>query len=141
LHEQAFGKLQEVEIEHSIKEDYLKLLDPNQDLFYGDKCGRVAIELNLRKAIEELITRKQIVLISNVLKGYNPAGRAFAIEALLRIESENNQIIDDETKNLLNKIKNKFSSISIQFCYGCFGEIITYRDIFKNFENKNKIKN
>ena len=134
LHEQAFGKFQEVEIEHSIKEDYLKLLDPNQDLFYGDKCGRGAIELNLRKAIEKLIEQKQIVLISNVLKGYNPAGRAFAIEALLRIKNENNQMLDEEIQSLLKKIKNKYSSISIEFCYGCFGEIITYKDIFQNFE-------
>jgi hypothetical protein len=117
-----------VKIDSSLIESYSLLMDPYSIYNYGEYCQPREIKPSGRIAIEELIKAKRFDLIKNVLRGYNPEGRAYAIEALVKYHSKNKINLDENDKQVIQKLTK--SHLSVYTCTGCFIEKKSYKEIY-----------
>ena len=111
------GPLAPVDVPAKYVMDYDLLTQPLWELTYGEACGWAGLAPRGREAIERLITDEQYSLIENILRGYNPEGRIYAIEAILRIGKSVPQIIL-RNREIIGKLLSL--DIEIAACYGCF---------------------
>lgn len=122
------GNLSSVKTDPSIEIAYSTLLNFYSNYDYGNICYGNSVEPIGRKYIEILITEKRIDLIKNILRGYNPEGRMYAIEALLRINSYDENSLDDEDFNVINKIIKL--PLIVRTCYGSFVDYESCKTIY-----------
>jgi hypothetical protein len=77
------GKLTESAVPDGLKAHYEYLLSPFEVTYVGPAgCGYPPSPLRGREAIDALLSSRRYDLITNVLKGYNPGARVFALMAL-----------------------------------------------------------
>lgn len=117
-----------VKLDSSLVESYSLLMDPYSTYNYGEYCQPRGIKPSGRIAIEELINAKRFDLIKNVLRGYNPEGRAYAIEALVKYHSKNKTNLDEGDKQVIQKLIKSY--LYVNTCKGCFIENKSYKKIY-----------
>ncbi len=117
-----------VEVDSSLIESYSLLMNSSNIYNYGEYCQTKGVKPSGRIAIEELINAKRFDLIKNVLRGYNPEGRAYAIEALVKYHSKNKTNLDEDDKQVIQKLTK--SHLSVYTCTGCFIEKKSYKEIY-----------
>jgi hypothetical protein len=62
--------------------DYEMLFYPTRIYQYGKSCGYNAERPEAGKAVDRLASGKHIKLLRNIVRGYNPEGRLYALETL-----------------------------------------------------------
>ena len=122
------GQINEIEINDDLKESYEILIDPMKNYDYGYSCYYGAIKPDGRKAIEKILEAKRFDLLKNIIRGFNPEGRAYGIEAFFIAYSKNKYIISKEDEDCIKKILK--SNISINKCSGCDVFSSSYDEIF-----------
>ena len=110
------GELNNTEIPRSIKADYEYLMSPNRNSVVGkDPCGVAGMIPQGKESIDILVNSRKIELIENVLRGYNPGGRVYAMVALLEMKNRDIKLSPD-TENTIRKIVE--TNIKLQVCEG-----------------------
>jgi len=69
---------------------------PLHDEYYSSNAS------NADSAIDNLLAEKRVDLIENILDGFNPVGRIYAIRALEKLGLSNNRIIKDKINKILD---------------------------------------
>lgn len=128
------GNLDNVDPGKDLKESYDLLVNSSSFYIYNLKSYDKNITLKERIAIEKIIDAGRIDLIKNIIKGYNPEGRAYGIEAILRLNSGNKVKISFDVYDLLSKIKKIPFPISTRL--GCFKGVLSYSEIINKFKNQ-----
>ncbi|OWP85515.1 hypothetical protein BWK60_13700, partial [Flavobacterium covae] len=100
-----------------LKAAYNLLTDPINTYDFGKYCYEGSSQPEGYKAINYLISSNNLNIIKEIIKGYNPEGRLYAIEAILVAASENKIVLTNEDKALIKKILKL--NILIKKCDGC----------------------
>ena len=96
----TLGKMRAVTVDPSIKEAYALLINPLENSSFSDVVcdhGRPAMDL--------LIKAKRTDLIENVLRGYNPGGRIYAVITLLRMQKKGKTLSPATRKGIQRVIR------------------------------------
>jgi hypothetical protein len=93
------------------------LTNPINSYDYGTSCYESGVAPEGRTAINYFVHSNNIPVIREVIKGYNPEGRLYAIEALLIAANEGKTILTNEDKKLIKDILSL--NIPISSCRGC----------------------
>lgn len=127
-----FGDLKPADVPSDLNESYEYLLSPMENSIIGDGvCGLGGPVLEGRASIDAFVEAGRIDLIENVLRGYNPGGRVYAVIALLKLEKQGLRL-SRATKATIEKILNL--KIPVTTCSGCIvipGQ--RARDVVKNY--------
>jgi len=99
-----------------------------ENYYYGYTCGPGGGEPKGRKAFEKIVEAKRFDLLRNIIRGYNPEGRAYALEAFLAVYSEAEPFLTKEDKSCIKKLL--LSDIQINACGGCDAFPESYNEIF-----------
>lgn len=97
--------------------NYSILTNPINSYDYGTYCYESGSEPAGRKAINYFISSNNTAAIREIMKGYNPEGRLYAIEALLTAAKEKKTTLTNEDKVLIKNIL--ALNIPISTCSGC----------------------
>lgn len=114
--QEKLGKQEEIEIPDDLKDEYELLINPLNELSYGYAAGYLAPPLKERLAIGKLVSSGRFDLIENILKGHNPEGRIFALEAILKEGLQNEDIIKRNQNTIKEILK---LDILIHVADGC----------------------
>ena len=127
--DKKYGPKDSVEIkDKEMMKHYRILMYPTYVYPYAGRYGYPPQIPKGRKAMEYLVKHKRFDLLNNVLKGYNPEGKVYAIEAL----AKENKITAENLKSIRFLVAN---GGMIQSMVGCLPEYLTYKDIInKIFE-------
>jgi hypothetical protein len=113
----VLGEPSRLEIPAELKEHYEYLISPLHNSTVGaGGCGIRGAPLEGRIAINALVDAGRIDLIENVLRGYNPGGRVYAILALLRMKKEG-RALSAGTQNTIDRLLDL--PIKVSTCFGC----------------------
>ena len=129
------GELQSVKIPSELNEYYQHLISPMVNSNIGEGvCGYGGGPIPGKTAIDVLVKANRIDLIENVLRGYNPGGRIYAVLALLKMEKAGIKL-PPQTQVLLKKVLDL--PVKLSTCSGCIIESgLTAKDIVRLFEDK-----
>ncbi len=109
------GSLSELDLPEEMQESYDFLLYAFNDTDYGSYCYYQGIEPKGRIAFNTLLSLNNINIFRNLLRGYSPEGRRYAIDGIILLSNQQEpSILDQESYNKLVKCKLKYSS-----CAGC----------------------
>lgn len=126
------GEIHDFEVNEELRESYEILIDPLSHYEFGYSCYYETSKPDGRKAIEKILEAKRFDLLKDIIRGYNPEGRAYGIEALFKINSENKSIISKEDKECIERILK--SNIYINECSGCDVFPSSYEEIFPSIK-------
>ena len=119
--EERLGMIPVIEEKDSlIKEAYNLLISPIEHYYFGSECNGGESghpDLIGRKAIDILIKNKKIDLIKNILKGFNPEGRAYAFDTLVWLHHKKKINLNKKDIEILSKITKL--DCTIYSCLGC----------------------
>jgi len=103
-------------------------MNPLESYDYGHICYYGASKPKGKKAVEKIVNAKRFDMLLNIIRGYNPEGRAYGVEALMIAYSKDASILNQEDKDAIKKIIN--SNIWINTCAGCLGQQRSYIEVF-----------
>ena len=129
---EEFGGYKEVEAISKYSEDYELLLSPLNILDFGEICYESAVKPNGRIASDKLMDNNKTDLLNNILRGYNPEGRLYAMQALLILANKKKYTLGKSDVDVINKILKQ--KIDIKICNGCMvskEKIHNVLDVFK----------
>ena len=102
------GELNQVNIPSKLKEDYEYLISPMKNSAVSkDACGVAGMILQGKESIDLVVKSKRIDLLENILRGYNPGGRIYALIAFLKMEKREIHIERKKEVKPLRKRKRK----------------------------------
>ena len=111
------GELKSVTVPRRLSDAYEYLLSLGNSSVVGSHgCDYGGVDPYGKTAIDQIVASGRIDLIENILKGYNPGGRMYALLALLKLR-QNGTELSDETQNAIRVILNL--DIGIETCSGC----------------------
>jgi hypothetical protein len=123
----TLGKLKEVSARTEWQDDYQYLLSPLNEVKVADGgCGLPPGSPQGKEAIDRLVSGKQLDLIENVVRGYNPGGRVYAALALLEMKRKGLRL-RPSTKRAISEVMRMPTPISI--CAGCIVSTAKARDV------------
>jgi hypothetical protein len=97
-------------------------------------CGLRGPVLEGKTSIDALVKAGRMDLIENVLRGYNPGGRAFAAIALLKME-ERGVKLAPKVKKTIEKVR--ALDVPITTCSGCIVKSgLKAKDVISTFVKK-----
>jgi len=108
--------------DRATRRNILELLAGDFPDQFGDFCGPTGMLLPGRDAIVALVSRGEIDAIRYVLRFGHPAGRTFAADALIYLQSEGIELTEADQRVLDNLRQS--SSLLID-CQGCFDTELT----------------
>lgn len=111
-----------VNVPEDLREAYEMLAFPYDDLAVGTSCGIVGTPPRGRVQIDRLVRAGRYDLIANVLRGGNPEGRVYAVQALQRRTGH-----DRQTARMIQAVLD--SPIKITHCSGCIVRPLTAGEI------------
>lgn len=114
--------------------NYSILTNPINSYDFGAYCYEGSEEPEGRKAINYFTSSNNVSAIREIIKGYNPEGRLYAIEALLTAANEKKIILTNEDKKIIKNIL--ILKIPISTCSGC----MVYKSIANELLDE-KLKN
>lgn len=123
--ESIVGKQKELSIPESYREYYKLLTAPTSNSVYGTMVGFAGTEPEENIAVRKLLELKNKDIFINILKGDNPAGRRYAADALLELESSQENI------NLINSIFDILRNEGVEYLEGegCLMYIVPYPSV------------
>jgi hypothetical protein len=101
-------------------------MDPLSELDYGTACYWAGMPPPGREAIDHLIAKQRYDLIGNVLRGYSPEGRLYALEAILTKGRESQSLLQRNCQTI-SRVVNLPTAINT--CYGCLGGRHTAKEV------------
>ena len=107
--------------------NYSILTNPINSYDFGTLCYESGVEPEGRKAINYFTSSNNISAIREIVKGYNPEGRLYAIEALLTAVNKKRTALTDEDNQLIKNIL--ALDIPISACNGCIVSKSTAGDL------------
>lgn len=107
--------------------NYSVLTNPINSYDFGTYCYEGGDEPAGRKAINYFTSANNISAIREIIKGYNPEGRLYAIQALLTYVKETKALLTNEDKVLIKNIL--AMDIPISSCRGCIVSKSTADDL------------
>lgn len=111
------GGMRAVTVPRDLNDAYDHLISLGNNSVVGNgACDYAGVVPYGKAAIDQIVTSGRIDLIENILKGYNPGGRMYALLALLKLQ-RNGTKLSDETQNAMRVILNL--DIEIETCSGC----------------------
>lgn len=94
------------------------LTEPTIEYAFGSSCGFGGVDPIGRKAINYFASFKNNAdIFRELIKGYNPEGRIYAIEALLNLAMNKKIVLSKEDKQVIKKVLSL--KIPIYECSGC----------------------
>ena len=126
----TLGELEKIVVDSMLLKSYKLLLLPFEQYSFGYRCGIVGRPPEGRAAIEK-IKNQNPTLLRNIIKGYNPEGRIYGVEALLELAYEGKIKLSANFIEIINKILKM--DIPIQGCHGC---IVSKIDPIRWIDNK-----
>ena len=96
------------------------LVSPFYTYEYGSNCGEAGVDPTGRKAINYFVSNNDTATLRKIIKGYNPEGRLYAIEALLSLVSNGKTVLTNEDKKIINSVLSL--KIQLSTCSGCMLE-------------------
>lgn len=124
----ALGKMRTVSVDSTIKDAYTLLTSPLKNSSFSDVAcddGRPAMDL--------LVKARRTDLIENVLRGYNPGGRIYAVITLLRMQKKGKRL-SPATRRTIHRVIRLDSEAST--CWGDVGTSgLRAGDIVRRFVN------
>lgn len=139
------GNLRSVEVPAELRSYYEYLIAPLEKSTIGEGgCGlplpgSFPSLLDGREAIDALVNANRTDLIENVLRGYNPGGRIYALLALRNLKRQGFKL-SKQTQITMNKVLNL--PIEVSHCMGCIVMSgLTAKDIvqyYKQYGNRDE---
>jgi|GEM_PF-1949604 len=105
------------------------LTNPILSFRYGTICYSGGVEPKGRIAINYFIAKKDSNALREIMKRYNPEGRLYAVDALLKLSNDNIISLTNDDKLLIYKIIS--SKIPISACIGCLVSNSTANQLIK----------
>lgn len=111
------GEMKSVNIPTNLSEYYNYLTSPMINSVVGSGgCDYAGITPQGKEAIDLFVKAKRIDLLENILRGYNPGGRVYALIALTKLKNKGKKL-SAETLETMDKVLNL--DIEIEICRGC----------------------
>lgn len=128
-------------IDSKIQEDYQILISPFEKYDFGYACYFSGTQPEGRIAIEN-IKNQNPYLVRNIIRGLNPEGRIYGIEALFELIEEGKLELTLDDKQTIEKVLRLKTPINR--CQGCMVSSISAYDLFNekaflNYIKKNNI--
>ncbi len=121
------GKPDKLEPPKELAEDYDFLFYPTRVYDYGWSCYYSGEKPVGREAMDRLVEKKEVALIRNILKGYNPVGRLYAMEALHTMSLKGEYSLTKQDKRLFETVLGL--STPVRYCEGCIVSRVKAKDI------------
>jgi len=122
----VLGEIKRIDPPGHLQRHYEYLMSPFEVIYVGlGGCGLAGPMLRGREAIDLIAHERNLELLTNVLRGYNPGGRVYALLALSELQ-EKGVRIPAETKQLMRRVQRL--KIPVTTCVGC----IVSRGLFAN---------
>jgi hypothetical protein len=131
------GSLQDVKIDTAAQKYYDLLMNPFEKLTVGNRCGAFGRNPKGRYAIE-YIKNNNSELLMNILKGYNPEGRIYAVAAIKDLSKHRKIKLQKIEKETIKKIINL--DIPIRSCNGCLIGTSKAKKLVKKMSFKRLLK-
>ncbi|AUC77551.1 hypothetical protein [Olleya sp. Bg11-27] len=128
------GELTPVKLDDETRVEYELLIGFNKNYDFGTACYGGNKRPEARDAIEKLIKKNRIDLIKNVLRGFNPEGRMYAMEALFKINKFDESKIDKKDLDVIKKLIKL--PLMIRTCYGSLVEDNFYESIYLQLKHR-----
>lgn len=120
-------KLSSSEQDNEFYSNYSILTSPFNSYDYGTTCYYSGVEPEGRTAINYFVSSNNVETIREIMKGYNPEGRLYAIEALLTAVKEKKATLTEQDKVSIKRIL--ALKIPISTCSGCMVSTSTADDL------------
>lgn len=121
------GELKTVVVPADLQDAYEYLISlKNNSVVGSGGCGFAPVVPQGKTSIDKIVSSGREDLIENVLRGYNPGGRIYAVLALLEQE-RNGRKLSTETQNAIRVVLDL--PIKIYTCSGCLLYHRTAREI------------
>ena len=118
----TLGKMKQAEIPDELKKSFDYLTSPLECTAVGARDGEIAISA--------LVNANRVDLIENVLRGFSPSGRVYAMLALLRLNKKNHVVLSPDIVNTIEKVRN--SELQIRMVRGCIVSSLTADEILSD---------
>lgn len=119
----------------NLVKNFTILIDPISCIEFGISCGFGGEKPEGRKAIEYFSSSNNIKAIKEVLKGYNPEGRLYAVETLLNLAEDKKITLTKEDELTIQNILEL--NIPISNCLMCKGSYLSAKESL-NMRSKSK---
>lgn len=126
------GEFKTLNVAKNVREIYHILTSPYENSIVGQGCDAGGSSPEEKYAMETLIKHKQIKVIENILKGYNPGGRIYATIALLALKKKGIKL-NKEVENAINKVIEQ--DVTILTCSSCTTYKSDTKFAIKQFED------
>lgn len=111
------GELKSVSVPPPLDDGYTYLISlGNNSVIGSGGCNYGGVTPRGKTAIDQILAAGRIDLIENILKGYNPGGRVYALLALLKIQQDGT-LFSDQTQKAMTTILNL--DLEMDTCNGC----------------------
>ncbi len=111
------GDLKNVTVPSDLQDAYEELISlGNISVFGIGGCNYSGARPRGKTAIDKIVKASREDLIENILRGYNPGGRMYALLALLELQ-KNGSKLSAETQNAMRVIREL--ELDIETCSGC----------------------
>jgi hypothetical protein len=109
-----------------VRKCFQTLTSPMSELQFGMICGNGGYETEGYLAINYLERKVAIAAIRAIARGYNPEGRMFAVESLLRAAERGDLSLTTDDIATINKVLSL--TTEVKTCNGCMGRSVKPRD-------------
>ena len=111
------GDLKNVTVPTDLQEAYTYLISlENNSVVGSGPCNYGAVVPRGKTAIDKIVKSNREDLIENILKGYNPGGRMYALLALVELQ-KNGSKLSAETEKAMRVVREL--EIDMETCSGC----------------------
>lgn len=122
------GIVKSFDIQEEFKGSYDILMDASHYYDYGDSCYYSGVKPTGKVAIEQLVDAGRFDLVKNIIRGFNPEGRAYGIEALLKANSTRRGLLTDTDREVIKTLIS--IDMVVNHCSGCIVGEYTYDVLF-----------
>lgn len=129
---QHLGPQREVTVPAALRDAYATLMSLDGALYIGPGiCGLGGSVLSGKQALDALYGQRRSDLLVNVLRGYNPGGRVYALIGLDQLR-RNGHVLSQQVLTTMEKVRNL--DIPLSTCWGCIvNQGLTARDAIERF--------
>ena len=121
------GDLKNVTVPSALQDAYEELISLGNNSVFGiGGCDYGGARPRGKTAIDKIVKASREDLIENILRGYNPGGRMYALLALLELQKSGTKL-SAETENAMRVIRQL--EIDIETCSGCIHAFKTAQKI------------
>ena len=125
------GEMQPVNVPSHLKDDYEFLISIGDSAAIGENCGYSGSTPRGKQAIDAIVKARRVDLIVNILKGYNPGGRGYAMLALFGMMRKGLKLSPD-AQRAFDVVRGL--DLELTTCIGCIYMNETAQQILKRWQ-------